>query len=132
MKMHILLTYFICSFTSIIYSQETLKDTLFFKYNKKYINTYEKIHNHYYLDDSSGGLRCSFFFNKLNVTNNINAKEILCLKKVVRSSKFYNKKKKKLNDDGLNTYFKNYIIFLVKKDKGTKHYIRVVSGWEIE
>tara|TARA_B110000093_G_scaffold127339_1_gene136256 strand:+ start:854 stop:1255 length:402 start_codon:yes stop_codon:yes gene_type:complete len=133
MKTRIILTFFSCFFISVLSSQEKLKDTLFFKFDKKYINTYEQIPHHFYLDDSSGSSDGSFFFEELGIIDNVKPKEILCLKKAVRSSKFYNKqKKRKLDDNGLFEYFDNYIIFLVKKNKNTNIYIRVRANWEIE
>jgi len=132
MKTYILLS-FSCLFIFSLSSQETPKDTLFFKYDKEYINTYEQIPNHYYLDDSSGGSSGSFFLKKIEVTNNMKPKKILCLKKVVHSSKFYNtKKKRKLDDDGLFEYLGNYTIFLVKENEGANEFIRVRASWEIE
>ena len=133
MKTRILLTILSCFFISVLSSQGKQKDTLFFKYDKKYKNTYEQIPNYYFLDDSSGISRGTFFFEELGIINNVKSTEILCLKKIVRSSKFYNKhKKRKLDDSGIFEYFNNYVIFLVKKNDKNNTYIRVRANWEIE
>ncbi len=133
MKTHILFGLLSCFFISVLLSQEKPKDTLFFKFDKNYINTYKQIPNHYYLDDSSAGSIGSFYFKELGVIHDIKPKEILCLKKVVRSSKFYvRQKNRKLDDDGLFEYFNNYVIFLVKENKKDVKYIRVRARWEIE
>lgn len=133
MKNHILLSIFSCFSILTLFSQEKPKDTLFFKYDKKYIKTYEQIPHYYFLEDSSGISSGTFFFEELEVTSNIKPDKIFCLKKMVRSSKFYNSNRKmKLDDNGLFEYFNNYIVFLVKKNKNVNSYIRVRSNWEIE
>ncbi|UQD55599.1 hypothetical protein [Flavobacterium sp. K5-23] len=117
--------------TSKLKAQEKPKDTLFFKYDKTYINAYVEIPSHFYLDDSSGGNNGSFFFKKGEVKNNLNPKKILSLKKYVRSSKFYDKNKK-LEDQKLAALFSNYVVFLVKNSTKKTEYIHVESGIEIE
>lgn len=121
---------FIFLFSTTLKAQEK-KDTLFFKYDNKYINTYAEIPNHFYLDDSSGGSHGSFFFGKGEVENNLNPKSILSLKKYVRSSVFYDKTKK-LNDEKIADFFSNYVVFLVRIIDEKVEYIQVKSGFEIE
>ncbi|WP_281322764.1 hypothetical protein [Flavobacterium aestivum] len=118
-------------FLSSLKAQEKQKDTLFFNYDNKYINTYAELPSHFYLDDSSGGSNGSFFFKKGEIKNNLNPKKILSLKKFVHSSEFY-EKKKKLKDEKLAAFFSNYVIFLVKNIDEKKEYIQVESGFEIE
>lgn len=112
-------------------AQETQKDTLFFKYDDKYINAFKEIPSHFYLDDSSGGNNGSFFFEEGEVKCNLNPKKVLLLKRFVRSSDFYDKNKK-LKDEKLATFFNKYIIFLVKKNHKKIEYIQVKPGFEIE
>ena len=107
------------------------KDTLFFKYDSQYIKTHIEIPKHYYLDDSSGGNNGSFFFKEVRVINNIDMKQILCIKKFIRSSKFYDKNKK-LNDYELASFFNKYLVFLVRKNSKETEYIHVESSFEIE
>jgi hypothetical protein len=118
-------------FSTFIMAQEKTKDTLYFKYDKGYINTYAEIPSHFYLDDSSGGSNGSFFFKEGEVKSNLRPKKILSLKKFVRSSNFYDKKKK-LNNEKIAVFFSNYIVFLVKNIDKKVEYIQVESGFEIE
>lgn len=112
-------------------AQEKTKDTLYFKYDNKYINLYTEIPGHFYLDDSSGGSNGSFFFKKGEVKSDLSPKKILSLKKFIRSSDFYDKKKK-LNNEKIAVFFSNYIVFLVKNIDKKVEYIQVESGFEIE
>jgi hypothetical protein len=108
-----------------------VKDTLFFKFDSKYINTYVEIPNHFYLNDSSGSSNGSFFFQKGKSKSDLKPKEVLSLKEFVQSSRFYEEnKKQKLNDLELSEFLNNYIIFLVNDEK--KEYIQVSCGYEIE
>ena len=106
-------------------------DTLFFKFDSKYINTYVEIPNHFYLNDSSGSSNGTFFFQKGKSISDLKPKEVLSLKGFVRSSRFYEEnKKQKLNDLELSEFLNNYIIFLVNDKK--KEYIQVSCGYQIE
>lgn len=109
-----------------IKGQET-KDTLYFKFNRDYLQIYEVTPGQYYLVDSSDdGV---FFFEKMETLTDLKPKKILCLKKYVRNSEYYDKsRKRKLYDYELYDHLKNYIIFLVKR----KEYIKVRASFEIE
>lgn len=133
MKTRTILTIFSCFFISVLSSQEKLKDTLFFNLDGKYIFQSKYVSTSYLLKDSNDIDKGTFYFEELEIINNVIPKEILCLKNVVRSSKFYNKqKKRKLDDNGLFEYFDKYIVFLVKENKETDEYIKVRANWEIE
>lgn len=132
MKTHILVMTLLF-FLNSLKAQEKIKDTIFFNYDNKYINTHVEIPQHFYLDDSSGGINGSFFFAEVRVINNLNPKEILSLKKFIRSSNFYDKnKKQKLNDYKLWEYFNEYVVLFVKNNHRKTEYIHVESGFEIE
>lgn len=106
-------------------------DTLFFQFDSKYIKTYAEIPNRMYLDDSSGSLDGSFFFEKDKIISNLNPNKVLFLKEFIQSSRFYEEnKKQKLKDLELSEYLNNYIIFLVNDEK--KEYIQVSCGYAIE
>ncbi len=117
-------------FLNSLKAQEKLNDTLFFKYDQKYINTYKEMPGHFYLYDSGGGNNGSFFFTEREVKSNLNPKKILSLKKFVRSSDCY--KKKKLKDEKLAAFFSKYIVFLVKNVDNKEEFIQVESSFEIE
>lgn len=124
----------LCLFSTLVKAQENPKDTLYFSYNNNYIRTYDKIPNHLYLKDSNGTNNGAFYFTEVKTLEDqkINSKGI-CLRKFVRSSKYFDKNKDpKLNDYELWKYFRDYYIFLVKKVDGKKKYIQVKSSYEIE
>lgn len=107
-------------------AQEKLKDTLFFKLDGKYVFESEYDQNFYLLEDSSDIGRGTFLFEKIKVEKSKHPREILCLKKYVQSSKYYNRHKTvKLNDYKLWEHFVIYTIYLVKKNKITTEYIQV-------
>ncbi len=118
-------------FLSFLTGQEKEKDTLFFKYDKKYIKTYVEIPKHYYLDEISDANNGTFFFNEVRIANEVKAKKMLCLKKFVRNSKFYNKKQK-LDDYQLGVFLNQYILYLVRKNGDYNEYIQVEAAVEIE
>lgn len=109
-----------------------VKDTLFFKLDKKYMKSHPEIPDHFYLGDSGNGTTSgSFYFKKVETLNHLKPKEILSAEKFVQSSRFYHKDKtQKLNDYELAEYLNNYVVFLVDHTK--KECIRVESGFEIE
>ena len=115
-------------------AQETKKDTLFFKYDENYLKTYKEIPNHIYLEDSSGIGNGNFFFDEIDIVNNIPLnKKTKCLKKYVHSSIYYNKNNKRaLNDYRLWEHLNNYDIFLIKKNKGKIEFLKVRANFEIE
>jgi hypothetical protein len=115
----------------ILKAQEKTKDTLFFNYDDKYIRTHVEIPHYFYLKDGSESNYGTFFFKEVKILNNLNSKEIRCLKKFIRSSRFYDKNKQpKLNDYKLWEYFNDYVVFFAKKNE--PEYIEVKSGFEIE
>ncbi|QOG02858.1 hypothetical protein [Flavobacterium sp. MDT1-60] len=121
-------------FSTFIAAQENPKDTLFFSYDKNYIRTYVKIPNHFYLKDSNGTNNGAFYFTEVKTLENqkIKSKEI-CLRKFVRSSKYFDKNTDpKLNDYELWKYLRDYFVFLVKEVDSKKKYIQVKSSYEIE
>lgn len=109
-----------------------VKDTLFFKLDNKYIKSYPQSPDHFYLADGGNiATSGSFFFRKVQLSNNVKPGKILSIENFVQSSRFYNKDKtQKLNDYELAEYFNNYVIYLVS-DKKTG-YIQVESGFVIE
>lgn len=114
-------------------AQEKLKDTLFFQLDGKYIFESEYDQNFYLLEDSSDIGRGIFLFEKIKVEKSKHPREILCLKKYVQSSKYYNRHKTvKLNDYQLWEHLVNYTIYLVKKNKITTEYIQVYPTIQIE
>jgi len=112
-------------------AQEKQKDTLFFNYNNKYIRTLVEMPNEFYIKDGSGASYGNFFFKEVKVLNNLKPKKNLCLKKFIRSSKYYDKNKEpQLDDYKLAFFLNNYIIFLTKRNKS--EYIQVVAAVGIE
>lgn len=108
----------------------TIKDTLFFRFETSYLKMFPQITNHFYIRDSKGG-NGSFYFSKDNVCKNVKPREVKSLQKFVRASRFYKKNKaQKLDDYKLWEYFNNYVVFLVNEKK--KEFIEVSSGFEIE
>ncbi|SFC68125.1 hypothetical protein SAMN04489722_103155 [Algibacter lectus] len=127
--------FIVCSaIFSISNAQGTIKDTIFLKLDSKYIYESLYVPNHFLLEDSSDIGKGTFYFEKLenNEIIEVKPKKVHCLKKMVRSSRFYDKKIKKLDDDGLFEYFNDFIIFLVKTKEGKKEFIKVRANWEIE
>ncbi|OXA92550.1 hypothetical protein [Flavobacterium hercynium] len=112
-------------------AQETKKDTLFFKYDQKYIKTFTEIPETYYLADSHDGDQGAFFFKEEQRFDNLKNTKLRCLKKFVRSSQFFDSKKK-LHDYEIAGLFGKYVIFLVRKNGVAVEYIKVVPGFQIE
>ncbi len=103
------------------------KDTLFFKFDKQYIIPSLGNENNYILKDSHE--EGTFFFTIEEIYKDLEFEEPLCLKKYVRKSEFYDKKRKrKLNDYRLMGHFSNYEVFLIKDDK----FIKVTSSYSID
>lgn len=124
----------LCLFSTLLQAQENPKDTLYFAYDNNYLMTSDKIPNHFYLKDSNDTNNGAFYFTEVKTLENqkINSTGI-CLRKFVRSSKYFDKNKNpKLNDYELWKYFRDCYIFLVKKVDGEKKYIQVKSSYEIE
>ena len=132
MKKLILFNIIIVLYSTLSLSaQEKEKDTLYFSYSENYISVYDVTPNKIYIIDSSDD--GTFFFEKIETEINKNPNKILCLKKYVRESKYYDKHKKvKLNDYRLWEDLNNYTIYLVKKSKSKVEYIRVIANFEIE
>jgi len=114
-------------FARNVQAQEKSKDTLFFKYNNKYIKTYAEAPKHYYLDDIKGGGNGNFFLNEVHIVNNMKKKKMLCLKEFVHDPKFYDEKQI-IDDYKLGLYLNKHIVYLVRKNE----YIQVVATFEID
>jgi hypothetical protein len=127
MRKNIFILFFILFFATFLRAQERSKDTLFFKYDNKYIKTYTEIPKHYYLDDIKGGGNGNFFFDEIHIVNNMKKKKMLCLKEFVHDPKFYNEKQK-LDDYKLGVYLNKHIVYLVRKNE----YIQVQATHEID
>lgn len=108
-------------------AQEKGKDTLYFKYDNKYIKTYSEMPKHYYLDDIKTGGSGTFFLNGVQIVSNLKKRKLLCLKDFVHNPKFYNKKQE-MDDNKLADYFSQHIVYLVRKNE----YIQVQAGHEID
>ncbi|MFD2938542.1 hypothetical protein [Flavobacterium notoginsengisoli] len=132
MKTYLLITAFLISIS--IKAQQESKDTIYFKYDNKYIKTYVEIPKHLYIKDASGTSSGNFYFTKIRNINGPKSKaKVICLKKFIRSSIFYNKSKlPKLNDYNLYEELNKFVIIFVKKTNGSKEYILVESSFEIE
>ncbi len=132
MKNFIQVNFIIILFSTISLSaQEKQKDTLYFDYSENYILIYDVTPNKIYIVDSSDD--GTFFFEKIDIKINKDPKEILCLEKYIRSSKYYDKHKKvRLNDYRLADHLDNYTIYLVKKTNNKVEYIHVQPNFEIE
>ena len=108
-------------------AQEKVNDTLFFKFDSRYVYDALSGFEAYILKDS--GYDGTFYFEKEGIYVGLNPEKVLNLKKFVRTSKFYNRKRhRKLNDYRLYEYFRDYTIFLVKGNE----FIKVTSGHEVE
>ncbi|NQX81607.1 MAG: hypothetical protein HRT66_06405 [Flavobacteriaceae bacterium] len=125
-------------FTNILFGQERVRDTLFFKYDKDYIIENEFDKSTLVLNESEtkyGSLLFSLL--KGNTLLNLKPKKILELKKYVRNSKFYNSKDGIIDLIDKNDNYKveslwiymgsNYVIFLIDGNK----FIEVYPGGEI-
>lgn len=105
-------------------AQQKTKDTLFFKLDNSYISETKHTANKFILKDVNSDEE--FYFKGIEVLNDLKTNKILCLKEVIRSSRFYNEtKKQKLNNDELVNYFASYTVFLVRKQKGKTEYVKV-------
>lgn len=124
----------ICLISISINAQKISKDTIYFSYDNKYITTHVEIPKHLYIKDGSGTSSGNFYFTEIKNISVPNVKpKAVCLKKFIRSSKFYDKKRKpKLNDYGLYQEFENFISVFIKETNGIKEYILVDPSFEIE
>jgi hypothetical protein len=118
-------------FINITHAQQIKKDTLFFKYDPKYILNFEQAPGVYYLKDSHSSNSGTFFFKEVNSEASIDKYRTKCLRKFVISSEFYDRKKK-LKDRETAEFFNKYIVFLVRKDSGKIKFIQVQGAFEIE
>ncbi|MBO9585357.1 MAG: hypothetical protein J7574_14435 [Flavobacterium sp.] len=132
--MKIVILVILSLFPRFIKAQEKVKDTLFFSYDSNYITTFNKIPNHYYIEDGHDINIGSFYFTEVQKIKNYKTKKReIGLKEFIRSSKFYNENRRlKLRDYELSDYLENYVIFLVKTEDGKKSYIQVEASFEIE
>lgn len=120
------LIYFLLTFlfVSNLQGQKKAQDTLFFKFDNSYIKDSETHENEFFIKDRNSDE--VFFFKGTETLYNLKHNEILCLKKIVRQSTFYNKaKKQKLNNSALVDFFSDNITYLVRKKNGRTEYIKV-------
>lgn len=127
MKKNIFSLFITLFFIVFLQAQERAKDTLFFKYDNKYIKTYAEIPKQYYLDDIKAGGSGTFFLNEVQIVKNLKKKKMLCLKEFVHDPIFYNKKQV-LDDNKLAEYLSKHVVYLVRKNE----YIQVQAGHEID
>lgn len=107
-----------------------IKDTLFFKLDNKYVYESKYEPKSFLIKDSNGSE--IFFFKSIENVKNVKPTEILSLKKIIRSAKFYHKnKKQKLNNYELSVFFDAYVVFLVEKTKNKTEYVHVIPSSEI-
>ena len=110
-----------------------VKDTLFFKFDNKYVYQSKHEPKSFLLKDGHDVNYGMFFFERIQKVNNLKPREIRNLQKFVRSSKsYYENKTEKLNDLSLSEFFNDYVVFLVKKTHEKTEYIQVKSGFVIE
>lgn len=118
---------FIMLFFSIVVltAQEKTKDTIFFKLDDRYVYQSKNNPQRYLLKDNNKDE--IFFFEEVKVIDNLQANKILCLKKFIRESNFYNKNKnQKLDNQGLINFFSDYyVVYLVRKTRAKIEYIYV-------
>lgn len=121
-------------FPGLLKAQEKVKDTLIFNYDSNYITTFNKIPNHYYIEDGNSINIGSFYFTGIQQIKTFNTKsKEINLKEYIRTSKFYDENRRlKLDDYRLWEYLKDYVIVLVKIENDKKNYIQVKSSFEIE
>ncbi|WP_411028832.1 hypothetical protein [Spongiimicrobium sp. 3-5] len=112
--------------SSVKAQNETAKDTLYFKYDDKYIQTYPELPGHNYLREYS---YYSFYLGEREKLRGLKPSKVLNLKRFIRKSEFYRKGKGvNLDDEDFGNYLSKRIVFLVKKDT----FIRVIPTLEIE
>ncbi|WP_396602381.1 hypothetical protein [Algibacter sp. R77976] len=132
-KKDILNVILLLTITFTLTAQKANMDTLYFKFNKKYIKRGEVNKNQYYLKDKSN--EGDLFFIKRSILDNLKPKEVLCFKKFIRSSKYYNfskKKNQRLDGYRLWEYLDKYIIFFILNIDGRHVYEEVKINYVIE
>jgi hypothetical protein len=107
------------------YSQD--KDTLFFKYDEKYIKPFPHDSNTYFLSNDGSTVSYGFGLTKEETYYNLRPKKIRDLNIYICAMDFYNKKTKTVNRDLLASYFSNYNVFFIKKTKKNIEYIKINS-----
>lgn len=127
MKKYILFV-LICLKITTCLSQE--KDTLFFYYDKDYLEKYEGWPGHYYPEDTNGD-EGAFFFMKDSIYYHLKPKKIFSLKSYLHLSKFYDEKTRKITYFRLPELFENYVVFLVINNKKEIQYVKVYPGVQI-
>ncbi|PBJ08085.1 hypothetical protein [Flavobacterium sp. ACN6] len=125
------LTFLSTLFLNSLQAQEIIKDSLFFKYDPKYILNFKEAPEVYYLQDSHDGSTGTFFFKEVKRISSVKKKNIKCLKKFIRSSEFYSRESH-LDDREAAVFFNNFIVFLMKKEDKKTTYIQVQGSFEIE
>lgn len=107
----------------VLTAQEKTKDTIFFKLDNRYVYQSKNNPQRYLLKDKNKDE--IFFFEEVKVIDNLQASKILCLKKFIRESNFYNKNQK-LDNQGLINFFSDYyVVYLVRKTRAKIEYIYV-------
>jgi len=106
-------------------AQEKEQDTLFFNFDKSYIEESTTHANEFYIKDrNNGGM---FFFKAVKVLYNLKPKQILCLEKFIRQPKFYDETKtNKLKNYELMIYFSsNIVVYLVRNKNDKTEYVKI-------
>ncbi|WP_411028830.1 hypothetical protein [Spongiimicrobium sp. 3-5] len=106
-------TVFVSITNSILGQNDTFKDTLYFKYDDKYIETFKEQSGLYYIKESTYE---TFYFLESEILYGLRPKKVLNLKRFVRKSKSYDKNKGiNLDEIRFGTDISKYIIFFIKK-----------------
>ncbi|KAF2341410.1 hypothetical protein [Flavobacterium tistrianum] len=123
MKKHIyVLVIFLLGFN--LHAQEKLNGTFFFKLDDSYVIESKTKPNTFLIKDKNEDEE--FYFKGVEVVNDLQPNEVLCLKDFVRTSKYYNKNKKnKLNNGELVNFFSNATVYLVRKKNNKTEFIKV-------
>ncbi|KAF2331477.1 MAG: hypothetical protein REI96_10925 [Flavobacterium nitrogenifigens] len=123
MKKHIYLLA-ILLFGFNLHAQEKLNGTFFFKLDDSYIIESKTKPNTFLIKDKNEDEE--FYFKGVEVVNDLQPNEVLCLKDFVRTSKYYNKNKKnKLNNAELVNFFSSATVYLVRKKNNKTEFIKV-------
>ena len=130
MKKYNISLIFCLLFTCTILGQEIKKDTLFFKFDKKYLIKGKVNTKQYYLKKTINEGDLSF--KEIRKHEDIVSKNEICLKKYIKSINIYDQNKKNINGYKLWGILKNYTIFFVSKINGKTEYIEVQANYYIE
>ena len=107
-----------------LHAQEKLNGTFFFKLDDSYIIESKTKANTFLIKDKNEDEE--FYFKGVEVVNDLQPNEVLCLKDFVRTPQYYNKNKKnKLNNAELVNFFINATVYLVRKKNNKTEFIKV-------